>query len=367
MRALYPKIDPYDHGLLEVGDGNAIYWETCGNPHGKPAVVLHGGPGSGCSALFRRFFDPDSYRLVLFDQRNCGRSTPHAAVPDTDLSHNTTANLVADIERLREHLAVERWLVFGGSWGSTLALAYAEALPARVTEMVLFGITTGRHEEWDWMFRGGLARFFPEEWERLRAALPPDERNGDIVEVYCRLLNDPDEGVRRRATVAWCEWESATPEWPVKAGLAERFRDPRHALAFARLVTHYARHYAWLEDGDNAVNLQDSIYWGYTLFGIERVGLASGFKYLGAHDWYRELAAKSIPTQWPDGGFGRSPNGADTIADTSFVVLFLSRGKILLEGDPRTLPEQHGYATLEELFIAVAREPLSLEAGGRVA
>jgi proline iminopeptidase len=212
-------------------------------------VVLHGGPGSGCSPVFRRFFDPQAYRIVLFDQRNCGRSTPAAAEPETDLAANTTAHLVADIERLREHLEVDRWLVFGGSWGCTLALAYAEAFPDRVTEMVLFAITTGRHEEWDWTFRGGLARFFPQQWEHLRAALPAAERDGDVVEAFDRLLSDPDDGVRGRATEAWCEWESATPAWPVKEGLAERFKDPLHAYAFARLVTHYARHYGWLEDG----------------------------------------------------------------------------------------------------------------------
>lgn len=249
MTDLYPDIDPHDRGMLEVGDGNAVYWETCGNPHGKPAVVLHGGPGSGCSATFRRFFDPSAYRVVLFDQRNCGRSTPHASEPDADLSTNTTASLIADIELLRRHLDVHRWLVFGGSWGSTLALAYAEAHPARVTEMILFGVTTGRHTESDWTFRGGLARFFPEQWEDLLAAVPAAERHGDIVEAYRRLLNDPDQSVRRRAAEAWCLWESATPAWPPATGLAGRFEDPDYALAFARIVTHYVHHNAWLEDG----------------------------------------------------------------------------------------------------------------------
>jgi proline iminopeptidase len=246
---LYPQTEPYDHGLLDVGDGNLLYWETCGNPDGKPAVVLHGGPGSGCSPWFRRFFDPSLYLLVLFDQRNCGRSRPHAADPDTDLTSNTTANLVADVELLRGHLGVERWLVFGGSWGSTLALAYAVAHPRHVTEMILFGVTTGRHSEFDWSFRGGLARFFPEQWDRLVAGLPAEEREGDVVEAYHRLLYDPDPTVRRRAAEAWCLWESATPDWPPKTGMAERFQDPKYALAFARIVTHYVRRNAWLEDG----------------------------------------------------------------------------------------------------------------------
>lgn len=245
---VYPEIEPFDHGLLEVGDGNLVYWETCGNPEGKPAVVFHGGPGSGCSPWFRTLFDPSAYLVVLFDQRNCGRSKPHASDPATDLSANTTQNLISDAEFLRRQLEVDHWLVFGGSWGSTLALAYAETHPDRVTEMVLVGVTTGRKSEFDWLFRGGVALLFPEQWEKLLAALPRSERDGDIVDAYHRLLNDEDPEVRRRAVEAWCLWESATPAWPPTDGLAERFKDPDYALAFARIVTHYVRHDAWLED-----------------------------------------------------------------------------------------------------------------------
>ena len=248
MTNLYPEIEPYEQGFLEVDDGNLVYWETCGNPHGKPAVVLHGGPGSGCSPWQRRLFDPSAYRLVLFDQRNCGRSTPHASALETSLESNTTAHLIADLEQLRQQLDVDRWLVFGGSWGSTLALAYTEKHPERVTEMILFGITTGRHQEIDWLFRGGVAIFFPEQWERLRTALPEAERSGDIVEAYYRRLNDSNPTVRKRATEAWCQWESATPEWPPSTRLAERFTNPTFALAFARIVTHYLHHHLWLED-----------------------------------------------------------------------------------------------------------------------
>jgi proline iminopeptidase len=244
----YPEVEPHDRGLLAVGDGDLVYWETCGNPDGKPAVVFHGGPGSGCSPFFRTLFDPSAYRVVLFDQRNCGRSTPHASDPETDLAENNTDNLIADAELLREHLGVDCWLVLGGSWGSTLALAYSERHVDRVSEIVLSSITTGRHAEFDWLFRGGLARFFPEQWERLLAAVPEGEDDGDVVEAYHRLLNDPDAGVRRRAVESWCLWESATPAWPPTTGLAERFKDPDYALAFARIVTHYVRHNAWLED-----------------------------------------------------------------------------------------------------------------------
>lgn len=246
---MHPQIEPYQHGMLEVGDGNRVYWETSGNPGGKPAVVVHGGPGSGCSAWDRRLFDPIAYRIVLFDQRGCGRSTPHASEPDVDLTSNTTQNLIADIELLREHLAIDRWLVLGGSWGSTLALAYAETHPDRVTEMILWGVTTGRRVEADWLFRGGVAVLFPDQWERLCALVPAAERDGDIVEAYSRMLHDPDSEVRRRASLAWCTWESATPEWPPTTGLAERYADPDFALAFARLVTHYIRHDVFLEDG----------------------------------------------------------------------------------------------------------------------
>jgi proline iminopeptidase len=186
---------------------------------------------------------------VLFHQRNCGRSTPHASDPAVDLQSNNTANLIADIELLRQHLNIDRWLVLGGSWGSTLALAYAEAHPDRVSEMILFGVTTGRRTEFDWTFRGGLARFFPEQWDRLRAAVPVAERDRDMVEVYHRLLNDLDPAVCRRAAEAWCIWESATPAWPPTTGLSDRFRDPKYALALARIVMHYVRCNAWLEDG----------------------------------------------------------------------------------------------------------------------
>jgi proline iminopeptidase len=244
----YPESEPFDSGLLEVEGGNLVYWELCGNPNGKPAVVFHGGPGSGCSPWWRTLFDPLAYRVVLFDQRNCGRSRPHASDPTTDLSANTTQNLIADAELLREHLGIERWLVLGGSWGSTLGLAYAGTHAERVTEIVLCAITTGRHAEFDWLFRGGLARFFPEQWAQLVDALPEDQRE-DVVAGYNRLLNDADPEVRRRAVEAWCLWESATPDWPPSDGLAERFEDPDYALAFARIVTHYVRHNAWLEDG----------------------------------------------------------------------------------------------------------------------
>lgn len=246
MSRIYPEVEPLEHGMLAVDDGDLLYWETCGDPGGAPAVVLHGGPGSGCSPWHRQLFDPNAYRVVLFDQRNCGRSTPHASQPQIDLRANTTPNLVDDIERLRVHLGVERWLVTGGSWGSALAIAYAERHPDRADAMVLWGVNAARRSEFDWLFRGGVGALFPERWERLRSAVPEQLRDLDVVEAYARLLFDPDPEVRARAAFEWCLWESATPAWPPRTGLDERYEDPAFALAFARLVTHYVRHDAWL-------------------------------------------------------------------------------------------------------------------------
>jgi proline iminopeptidase len=250
MPDLYPPIEPYASGLLDVGDGQHIYWENCGKPDGKPAIAVHGGPGSGATPWWRRLFDPAVYRIILFDQRNCGRSLPSASDPATDLRANTTQRLLIDMERLREYLGVERWLLLGGSWGSTLSLAYAEAHPERVSALILFGVTTGRHAELDWTFRGGgLAALFPEQWERLRALVPQQTPDREVVMVYTRMLNNGEPATRRRAADAWCLWESASPTWPPSNTLDKRFEDPNFAYAFARLVTHYISHELWLEDG----------------------------------------------------------------------------------------------------------------------
>lgn len=251
MSDLFPEIEPFTHGYVETSGGNRLYWEACGNPAGKSALVLHGGPGSGCTPWNRRLLDPAKYRIILFDQRNCGRSTPHASDPELDLEENTTDNLVADIEKLREFFGIDRWLVLGGSWGSLLALAYATRHPQRVSELVVFGVATGRFSEAAWLFRGGLANFFPAQWEQLVADLRPSER-GDAVAAYDRRLNHPasDLETRQKAANDWCLWESATPDWPPKTELAPRFQDPKFALAFARIVTHYVSYDFWLEDGE---------------------------------------------------------------------------------------------------------------------
>jgi proline iminopeptidase len=254
---LYPEIEPYEHGRLDVGDGQLVYWETCGNPDGKPAVVLHGGPGQGCAPGMRRGFDPARYRVVLFDQRGCGRSTPHAADPGTDMGANTTDHLIADMERLREHLGIDRWLVNGGSWGSTLALAYAERYPQRVSEIVLVAITTTRRAETDWLYRGA-ARFFPEAWERFRDGVPAADRARvtaaegahELLGAYVRLLDDPDPAVRARATHDWAAWEDAVIALePGGRPDAYSGRPDRDLAAMIRICAHYFAGDAWLEDG----------------------------------------------------------------------------------------------------------------------
>lgn len=243
----YPPIEPYEHGSLDVGDGQHLYWETCGNPDGKPAVVLHGGPGSGCTTASRRLFDPAAYRIVLVDQRGAGRSTPHSSDPAADLAVNTTEHLVGDLERVRGHLGIERWLVYGSSWGSTLALAYAERVPERVTEIVLAAVTMTRWRDVDWLTRD-VGRFFPAEWERFRAGVPAPDRDGRLVDAYARLLADPDAEVRERAARDWCDWEEAVVSLESGGVPDPRYDDPRFRLGFARTVTHYFRHAAWLGD-----------------------------------------------------------------------------------------------------------------------
>ncbi|MGK5444462.1 prolyl aminopeptidase [Micromonospora sp. URMC 105] len=247
MDERYPPIEPYAHGMLDVGDGNAVYWEVCGNPDGKPALVVHGGPGSGCGTGVRRFFDPERYRIVLFDQRGCGRSTPHASDPATDLRHNTTQHLIADMERLREHLGVRRWLLHGGSWGSTLILAYAQRHPERVTQIVINAVTSTRRSEIDWLYRG-VGRFFPEQWDRFLAGAPGTPRDGDVVGAYARLTADPDPAVRERATVDWCAWEDAVVSGEaVSNPYSDRPSAARTAMV--RICAHYFAHGAWLEEG----------------------------------------------------------------------------------------------------------------------
>jgi proline iminopeptidase len=239
--------EPYAHGMLNVGDGNHVYWETCGNPTGKPLVLLHGGPGQGCSERMRSAYDAERYRIVLYDQRGCGRSTPSAADPTTDMRHNTTHHLVADLESLRQHLGIDRWLVRAGSWGCTLALAYALRHPDRLSEIVLSAVSLTRRKEIDWLY-GGVSRFFPEEYERFVAEAGTAD---DIVPAYVRLLADPDPAVRQRAALAWARWEETVLSLePDARPTAFGTRSGDDLVAFVRICSHYYANYGWLADDE---------------------------------------------------------------------------------------------------------------------
>jgi proline iminopeptidase len=235
LRELYPEIEPYNTGRLAVSPQHTLYYEECGNLRGKPVVFLHGGPGGGTDAKMRRFFDPKRYRIILFDQRGCGRSTPRASLVD-----NTTWHLVNDIERLRQHLAIARWQVFGGSWGSTLALAYSQAHPERVTELVLRGIFLLRPWELEWFYtsREGAGALFPDLYEEFVAAIPPAERS-DIMNAFYRRLTSDDAKVRASAARAWSVWEGATSYLRSNPELIARYREDKFAETFSRIECHY--------------------------------------------------------------------------------------------------------------------------------
>lgn len=247
MSGRFPAIDPYDSGMLDVGDGHRVYWECCGNPDGKPAIYLHGGPGSGCTPGQRRFFDPDAYRVVLFDQRGSGRSRPLANEPDADLRTNTTTHLIADIEALRQHHGVESWTLLGMSWGTTLGLAYALTHPQRVNALVLALVTTTSRREVEWLTRD-VGRIFPQEWDRFAAAVPDRLQHLPLVDAYATLLFDSDPAVREHAAGEWCAWEDSHVSLTPGHRPNPRFEDPEFRLRFARLVTHYWRNAAFLED-----------------------------------------------------------------------------------------------------------------------
>ena len=243
-RSLYPEIEPFDCGMLKVSELHTLYYEQCGNPNGKPVVFLHGGPGGGTNAKCRRFFDPAVYRIVLFDQRGCGKSTPHA-----ELTDNTTWDLVADIERVREHLNIDRWQVFGGSWGSTLALAYAQTHPDKVSELVLRGIFMLRRWELEWFYQKGCDALYPDAWETYLNAIPEVER-GDLMSAYHRRLTSSDAKTRTDAARAWSVWEGATSFlWQDKSHIESSAED-EFALAFARIECHYFVNGGFFEHDD---------------------------------------------------------------------------------------------------------------------
>ena len=249
---LYPKIKPYDSGFLNV-DEHQVYFEQCGNPNGKPALFLHGGPGGGGSEDVRRFFNPDFYRIIVFDQRGCGRSMPHGC-----LENNTTWDLVSDIENLRKKLSIEKWLVFGGSWGSTLSLAYAQAHPKSVSELVLRGIFLLRKEELHWFYQDGASRIFPEAWSGFLDIIDEDKRD-NLMNAYHEIFKSTDKEKRLKAAVAWSKWEAATSSLSYKPSLVEEFSDPEFALAFALIENHYFINKGWFDTENQLIENIDKI------------------------------------------------------------------------------------------------------------
>jgi proline iminopeptidase len=248
---LYPVIAPFDQRMISVPGGHQVYVEQCGNPTGQPVIVLHGGPGGGCSPAMRRFFDPEHYRVVLFDQRGCGRSRPHASV-----ENNTTWDLVADIEKIRVLLGIERWMVFGGSWGATLSLIYAQAHPERVQALILRGVFLGTEGELDWFYRGGAAAFWPEEWAKFEAPIPADER-GDLIAAYARRLFSEDVDEQTAFARTWSAWESALAVLEPGEGRGSGPAD--YARAFARLENHYFHNRVFLNPDQAILNNLDRL------------------------------------------------------------------------------------------------------------
>jgi len=298
-RTLYPEIQPYESGHLAVGDGHSLYWELSGNPDGKPVVFLHGGPGGGSSPDHRRQFNPDKYKILVFDQRGCGKSTPYAS-----LENNTTWDLVEDIEKLRTQVSkVEKWQVFGGSWGSTLALAYAERHPERVTELVLRGIFLFDQYEIDWMYKeGGASQVYPDKFDDFLAPIPEDER-GDLVEAYRKRLTSDDKDEQLTAAKAWSKWEGDIVTLLPSPSTIEHFTDPTVAVAVARIENHYMANKGWLEEGQL---LRDAT----RLRGIPGVIVQ------GRHDTCTPpVAAWRLKQAWPEVELNIVPDGGHLFSE----------------------------------------------------
>lgn len=298
-RTLYPEIQPYQTGMLDVGDGHNLYWELSGNPDGKPVVFLHGGPGGGSSPEHRRQFNPQKYNILVFDQRGCGKSTPYA-----DLDHNTTWDLVEDIEKLRTEVSkVDKWQVFGGSWGSTLSLAYSETYPERVTELVLRGIFLFDQFEIDWMYKeGGASQVYPDKFEEFLAPIPEDER-GDLVEAYRKRLTCSDKDEQLRAAKAWSKWEGEIVTLLPSPDTIEHFTSPEVAVAVARIENHYMANHGWLEEGQ-------------LLRGAERLKGIPGVIVQGRHDTCTPpVAAWRLKQAWPEVQLNIIPDGGHLFSE----------------------------------------------------
>lgn len=286
LRTLYPSIEPYHRGLLRVSDLHEIYYEECGNPDGKPALFVHGGPGAGCDERARRFFDPDAYRIVLFDQRGCGRSRPHASLVD-----NTTWHLVADMEKLRTHLGIQRWLLFGGSWGSTLSLAYAQTHPAHVSELVLRGIFMLTRFELRWFYQEGASALYPDRWESYLEAIPPQER-GDLIRAFHERLTSGDRATMVAAARAWSLWEASTSYLDVNEQNLLKWNEEAFAVAVARIECHYFVNGGFFETEDQLLR------------NVERMRRIPGVIVQGRYDVVCPMqTAWALHKAWPEADF----------------------------------------------------------------
>ncbi|MEG9861881.1 MAG: prolyl aminopeptidase [Parvularculales bacterium] len=297
-RQPYPSIEPYASGMLPVSDGHTIYYEECGNPDGKPVVIVHGGPGGGCNAGMRRLHDPKAYRIILFDQRGCGRSTPYAS-----LENNTTWHLVADMERLREHLGIERWQVWGGSWGSTLSLAYGECHPDRASELILRGIFTLRREELLWFYQYGAHALYPDAWEGYVAPIPEVERD-DMMGAYYKRLTGDDPEEQLACAQAWSMWEGSTISLRESADRVAAFGRERYALAFARIECHYFVNGGFLERDDQLIA------------DVGKVRDIPGVIVQGRHDVVTPMmTAWDLSRAWPEADFRIVPDAGHALTE----------------------------------------------------
>jgi len=300
--SLYPPRDLLSEGFLETGDGHTIYYAECGNPHGAPALIVHGGPGGGSNATMRRFHDPRRTRIILMDQRGCGRSRPNASI-----ENNTTWHLVEDMERLRRHLAIERWQLFGGSWGSTLSLAYAVTHPERVTSLILRGIFLLRRSELAWFYQDGCSALFPEPWDSFTGAIPPEER-ADMIGAYYKRLIDPDPAVHLPAAEAWSVWEGSTLSLIEDAARVRSFAHPAYALAFARIECHY-----FVNDGFFACD-------GWLLDQVPRLAGIPGVIVHGRYDVVTPVRnAWDLKTAWPSAELRIVPDAGHAMTEPGIV------------------------------------------------
>lgn len=302
MKSLYPELQARRTGTLPPEDGHTVWFEESGNPDGIPVVFVHGGPGGGTQPLYRRFFDPARYRIVLFDQRGCGQSTPHA-----ELEHNNTWALVSDMERLRELLGIQAWVVFGGSWGSTLSLAYSQNHPDRTLAIILRGIFLLRQQELEWFYQDGASRMFPDAWEQYLQAIPDDERD-DLLQAYYRRLTHPDQTVRVSAARAWSRWEAATSKLIPSPSLVESFQDARFAEAFARIESHYFVHGGFLDHPDQL------------LHNVERIRHIPGFIVQGRYDVVcPPQTAWDLHQAWPEAEYHVVPDAGHSATEPGIV------------------------------------------------